>query len=104
MLDKPPSVSFHDKAWKVFKDKGMDFGHLSVNRLPSKTEELITLTFNTNISVSWNHRKKLDNTVSNEELKTDGCNFLQSDINKNGGWIACYIKNKIAHNRLSLNF
>ena len=45
--------------------------------------------------------QKLDNTVSNEELKIDGYNLLQSDKNKNGGGISCYIKNNIAHNRQS---
>ena len=41
------------------------------------------------------------NTVSNEELKIDGYNLLRSDRNKNGGGVACYIKNNIAHNQQS---
>ena len=41
------------------------------------------------------------NTVSNEELKIDGYNLLRSDRNKNGGGVACYIKNNNAHNQQS---
>ena len=60
-----------------------------------------TLAINTNISVLGITETKLDNTVSNEELKIDGYNLLSSDRNKNGGGVACYIKNNIAHNRQS---
>ena len=77
----------------------MHFGHLNINSLLSKIEELRTLAINTNISVLGITETKLDNTVSNEELKIDGYNLLRSDRNKNGGGVACYIKNNIAHNR-----
>ena len=59
------------------------------------------LAFNTNISALGITETKLDNTASNEELKIDGYNLLRSDRNKNGGGVACYIKNNVAHNRQS---
>ena len=59
-------------------------GHLYANSLLSKIEELRTLAINTNISVLGITETKLDNTVSNEELKIDGYNLLRSDRNKNG--------------------
>ena len=64
-------------------------------------EELRTLAFNTNISVLRITETKLDNTVSNEELKIDGYKLLRSDRNRNGGGVACFIKNNIPHNRHS---
>ena len=76
----------------------MHFGHLNVNSLLSKIEELRTLAINTNISVLGITETKLDNTVSNEELKINGYNLLRSDRNKKSGGVACYIKNNIAHN------
>ena len=79
----------------------MDFGYLNVNSSLSKIEELRTLAINTNLSVLGITETKLDNTVSNEKLKIDGYNLLQSNRNKNGGGVACYIKNNIAHNRQS---
>ena len=95
LLDNLPSIPSHNEAWKVFKDKGLHFGHLNVNFVLSKIEELRTLVLNTNISVLGTTETKLDDTVSNEELKSDGYNLLRSDRNKNGGGIACYIKNNI---------
>ena len=71
-----PSIPSHNDAWKVFKDKGMHFGHLNINSLLSKIEELRTLAINTNISVLGITETKLDNTVTNEELKIDGYNLL----------------------------
>ena len=38
LLDNLPSISSHNEAWKVFKDKGMHFGHLNVNSFLSKIE------------------------------------------------------------------
>ena len=78
----------------------MHFEHLNLNSLFlfSKVEELRALAFNTDISVLWITVTKLDNTVSNEELKIDVFNLLRSDRNKNGGGVACYIKNNIAEN------
>ena len=96
--DKPPLIRSHNEAWQVFNGKGMHVGHLNVNSLLSKIEELRALAFNTNNSVLGITKTKFDNTVSNEELKIDGYNLLQSDRNKNGGGVACYIKNNIDHN------
>ena len=81
----------------------MHFEHLNLNSLFlfSKVEELRALAFNTDISVLWITVTKLDNTVSNEELKIDVFNLLRSDRNKNGGGVACYIKNNITHIRQS---
>ena len=76
----------------------MHFEHLNLNSLFSKVEELRALAFNTDISVLWITVTKLDNTVGNEELKIDVYNLLRSDRNKNGGGVACYIKNNIAEN------
>ena len=50
---------------------------------------------------------KLDDTVNNEEVEIDGYNLIQSDRNRKGGEIACYIKTSISfnyHGSLSENF
>ena len=90
-------IPSHNEAWKVFKYKGLHFGHLNVNSLFSKIEELRTPAINTNIPVLGITETKLDNTVSNEELKIDAYNRQKET--KNGGGVACCIKNNIAHNR-----
>ena len=91
------STLSHNEPWKLFKDKGMHY----VNSLLSKKEESRTLAFNTNISVLGIPETKPHNTVINKELKIDCYNSLRSGRNKNGGGVACYIKNNIAHNRQS---
>ena len=63
----------------------MQFGHLNVNSLLPKIEELRTLAFNTNVSVLLITETKLDNTVSNDELKIDSYSLLRSDRKKNVG-------------------
>ena len=65
LLDNIPSISSHNDAWK-------EFGHLKVNSLLLKIEELRTLAFNTNISVLGVTERKLHNTVSNEALQING--------------------------------
>ena len=81
----------------------MHFEHLNVNSLLSKIEELRTLAFNTNISVLGITETKLDSNVSNDWLKIDDYNSLQSDRNKNSGGVACCIKKNVAHNRQSIS-
>ena len=77
----------------------MHFGHLNVNSLLSKIEELRTPAFHVKISVLGITEAKLDKTVNNEKLNFDGYNLLRSGRNKNDGRVACYIINNIAHNR-----
>ena len=80
--DNLPSIPSHNEA--------------NLPSIPSHNEAC-----NTNISVLGITEAKLDNTVNSEKLKVDGYNLLRSDKNKNGGGVACYIKNNIAHNQQS---
>ena len=49
MLNNLPSVTSHSEVWKVLNKKDIHFGHLNVNSLLSKIEQLRTLAFNTNM-------------------------------------------------------
>ena len=83
---------------KVFKNKGLHFGHLNINSILPKIEQLRSLLINSNISVLGITETKLDNTVNNEEVEVDGYNLIWSDRNRNGGGIASYIKTSISFN------
>ena len=61
------------------------------------------VAFNTNISVLGVTETKLSNNVSNDWLKIDDYNSLQSDRNKNSGGVACCIKKNFAHNWQSIS-
>ena len=84
----------NDSAWKVFQNKGLHFGHLRINSILPKVEQLRSLLIHSNISV-------LDNTVNNEEVEIDGYNLIRSDRNRKRGGIACYKKSRISFNYLS---
>ena len=56
------------------------------------------VAFNTNIFVLGITETKLYNNVSNDWLKIDYYNSLQSDRNKNSGGVSCGIKKNFAHN------
>ena len=93
---KIPEQKFpeNDSAWKVFQNKGLHFGHLRINSILPKVEQLRSLLIHSNISV-------LDNTVNNEEVEIDGYNLIRSDKNRKRGGIACYKKSRISFNYLS---
>ena len=79
----PPKIfSENNSAWKVFQNKGLHFGHVNINSILSKIEQLISLLTNSNISVLWITETQLDNTANNAEVKIDGYNLIRSDKNK----------------------
>ena len=82
----------------MFKNKGLHFGNLNINIIPSKIEQLRSLLINSNILVLQITETKLDNSVNNEEVEIDGDNLIQSDRNSKGGGIVHYIKNNISFN------
>ena len=107
---KIPEQTFpeNDLVWKVFKNKSLHFGHLNIKSILPKREQLRYLLINSNISAHGvTEKKKLDNTVNNEEVEIDGYKFFRSDRNRKRGAIACYIKTSISfnyHRRLTENF
>ena len=106
---KTPKQTFpeNDPEWKVFKNKSLHFGHLNINSIVPKIEQLRSLIINSNIPVVGITETKLDNTVNNEEVEIDVYNLIRSDRNREGGGIACYIKTIISfnyHRSLSENF
>ena len=87
----------------MFKNKGLHFGHLSINSILPKIEQLRSLLINSNISVLGITETKLDNTVNNEEVEINAYNLIRSDRNRKGRGIACYIKTNISFNYHSLS-
>ena len=90
-----------------FKNKGLHFGHLNINSILPKIEQLRPLLINSNISVLGITKTKLGNTVNNEEVEIDGYNLIRFDRNRKEVGIACYIKASISfnyHRSLSENF
>ena len=103
---KIPKQAFpeNDPAWKVLKNKGLHFGHLNINNIFPKIEQVRSLLINSNISVLGITERKLDNTVNNEEVEIDDYNLIRSDKNRKGAGIACYIKASISINYQTKDF
>ena len=52
-----------------------------------------------NAAVIGKPETKLGNKVYDSEVAVDGCNIVWNDRNRNGGGVACYIRNNICFNR-----
>ena len=73
--------------------------HLNINGLHNKIDELRYIARSCNTSVIGITETKLDNTVYYSQVTVDGYNIVRNDRNRNGGGVACYIRNNICFNR-----
>ena len=79
--------------FEVFNNKGLHFMHLNINGLLNKIDELRYIARSSNAAVIGITETKLDNTVYDSEVTVDGYNIVRNDRNRNGGGVACYIRN-----------
>ena len=75
--------------------------HLNINGLLNKIDELRYIARSSNAAVIGITETKLGNTVYDSEVTVDGYNIVRNDRNRNGGGVACYIRNSICFNRKS---
>ena len=73
--------------------------HLNINSLLNEIGELRYIASSSNAAVIGITETKLDNTVYDSEVAVDGYNIVRNDRNRNGGGVACYIRNNICFNR-----
>ena len=76
----PNSVS--QSFWEPFENKGFHFLHLNIKKLP-----IIGVT-----------ESKVDNSISDSEVKIPGYCILRCDRNRNGGGVACYVRQDLCFN------
>ena len=72
---------------------------LNINSLLNKIDELRYIARSSNAAVIGITETKLGNTVYDSEVTVDGYNIVRNDRNRNGGGVACYIRNNICFNR-----
>ena len=75
----PNSVS--QPFWKPFENKGLHFLHLTINSILPKLDELKTIA-----------ESKVDNSTSDSEVEIPDYCILRCDRNRNGGGVACYVR------------
>ena len=92
-----------DHKFKVFTRKGLHFIHLNINSLLPKIDELQYIAKNSNVAVIGISETKLDNTVYDSEVTIDGYNIAQSDRDRKGGGVACYIRSNNIRSNICFN-
>ena len=88
--------------WNVFKNRGLHFIHLNINSLLPKIEELHFIAKSTNAAVIGICGFKLDASVLEQEIDIDNYKILHCNRNRQGGGVACYIRNDLSYNILSV--
>ena len=87
-----------DKTWEPLKTRGLHFCHLNVNSLLSKIDELRDITNYIKPAILGITESKLDSSVTNAEVNINGYSIIRNDRNRNGGGVACYIRNDLCFN------
>ena len=88
----------YDKTWEPLKTRGLHSCHLNVNSLFSKIDELRDITNYIKPAILGITESKLDSSVTNAEVNINGYSIIRNDRNRNGGGVACYIRNDLCFN------
>ena len=88
--------------WNIFRSRGLHFIHLNINSLLPKNEEHRIVAKSTNAAIIGISESKLNESVLEPEIQIDDYKILQCDRNRRGGGVACYIRNDLSYNILSV--
>ena len=88
--------------WNIFKSRGLHFIHLNINSLLTKIEELRITAKSTNAAIIGISESKLDESVLEPEIQIDDYKILQCDRNRCRGGVACYVRNYLSYNIISV--
>ena len=83
--------------WNVFKSKEIHLIHLNDNSLLQKIYEICYVAERTNVIVIGTSESKTNESFFQSEIQIDKCDLLWCDRNRNGGGVACYIRNDISY-------
>ena len=81
-----------------FRKRGMHFTHININSILPKIDELRLIASEIKCVVISISETKLDETIQDEEINIQGYNLIRNDRNRNGGGVACSIRNDIHFN------
>ena len=78
------------------------FFDLNINSLLPKFEELRYIAKSTNAAVIGICESKLDASILDSEISIDNYKILRCDRNRQDGGVACYVRNYLSFNTLSV--
>ena len=70
--------------------------------MPLKIEQLCSIAKSNNAAVTGICESKIDASVLRQEINIDNYKILCHDRNRQGGGVACYIRNDLSYNFLSV--
>ena len=79
------------------KLNGFKIGHLNIASLFKHIEELRIFMQNQTFDILSINETRLDNTISNDEVKITGYDLIRKDRNRNGGGVAIYVRRTIPY-------
>ena len=88
--------------WNVFQNRNLDFIHLNINSSLPKIEEFRYIAKSTNAAVTSICESKLDASVLVPDTSIDDCKILRCDRNRQGEGVACYLRNDLSYNTISV--
>ena len=88
--------------WNVFKNRGLHFIHLNINSLLPKIDELRYIAKSNNAGVIGICESKLNASLLDPEISINNHKILRCDRNSQGGGVACYVRNDLSYNTLSV--
>ena len=94
----PTPISISQSFWKPFENKGLHFLHLNINSILPKLDELETMAGNTKAAIIGITESKVDSSISDSEVEIPSYCILQCDQNRNGGGVACYVRQDLCFN------
>ena len=83
------------KHGNLLKHEVYIFFHLNVNSLLSKIDKLRDTTNYIRSVILGPTESKLNSSVTNAEVNINSYSIIRNDMNKNGGYVACYIRNDV---------
>ena len=84
--------------WNVFKNRGLHFIHQNINCLLSKIEELHFIAKSTSGVIIGICESKFHASVLEQEISIDNYKILHCNRNRQGGGLACCIRNGLNYN------
>ena len=89
-------MHFNDgKIWEPLKIRDLHFCPLNVNSLLSKTDTLRDITNYIRPKILGITEWKLDSSVTNAGVNTNGYSIIRNVKSRNGGDVTCYIRNDV---------
>ena len=88
--------------WNSFKSRTLHVIYLNINSLLPKIKELRIIAKSNNAAIIGISEFKLDESVLEPEIRIDDYKILWCDRNRHGGGVACYVRNDVSYNIVSV--